>query len=373
MEDALATYVHVSIRLDGERVAHVQVDSASTLNEVLRRVDELGVPTPVADASDWSCSSLVLPFDGTTCGEAPLLTVSQGELTMQSLGWFPSGVLELRTGNASAAPTAATSASKPSELFEAVARRHDAAPSLDVGSPASRVVTTADREKASRKRLAAAAQIDKLRGRKATATNTKLWRMVAKQHATGSSSVRAEDRFYLVVDGDPALYFYCSPLVTAGRALDQILALVPSDLEHPVLVADGVQLDAATPISDQVEAFAVVAVRPRRSALSVVEHKEEAQQLQEQGQGVELDESPPFPIVVKFGGKSHVLKSLSPDSTVADLKAAIQVATGVDSPTQKLVCKAAHLLEGGLDRQLKDTALVPNSTIVLMRRRKDRR
>ena len=220
---APATRCSISVRQGGKRVALMELDPSTTLRECLQQLPStVDAPTLVDDA--WRGP---VPRDGSTCGAAVPLRPDQINETLQALGWFPSGVLELGNTAPAARPTATPSV-PPSALFAAVASRHDAADALTGNSISGKIRTSQADAAEDAKRDAAAARIDAQRANAATKRDAKtanlVWQMMAKRHASGRSTLREEDRVYLVLERSNRAARYCffSAADTWGRARDAL-------------------------------------------------------------------------------------------------------------------------------------------------------
>ena len=92
----------------------------------------------------------------------------------------------------------------PSALFAAVASRHDAADALTGNGISGKIRTSQADAAEDAKRDAAAARIDAQRAKASTKRDAKtanlVWQMMAKRHASGRSTLREEDRVYLVLE-----------------------------------------------------------------------------------------------------------------------------------------------------------------------------
>ena len=220
---APATRCSISVRQGGKRVALMELDPSTTLRECLQQLPAtVDAPALVDDA--WRGP---VPRDGSTCGAAVPLRPDQINETLQALGWFPSGVLELGDTAPAARPTATPSV-PPSALFAAVASRHDAADALTGNSISGKIRTSQADAAEDAKRDAAAARIDAQRAKASTKRDAKtanlVWQMMAKRHASGRSTLREEDRVYLVLErrGRAARYCFFSAQDTWGRARDAL-------------------------------------------------------------------------------------------------------------------------------------------------------
>ena len=187
------------MRQGGKRVALMELDPSTTLRECLQQLPAtVDAPALVDDA--WRGP---LPRDGSTCGAAVPLRPDQINETLQALGWFPSGVLELGDTAPAARPTSTPSV-PPSALFAAVASRHDAADALTGNGISGKIRTSQADAAEDAKRDAAAARIDAQRAKASTKRDAKtanlVWQMMAKRHASGRSTLREEDRVYLVLE-----------------------------------------------------------------------------------------------------------------------------------------------------------------------------
>jgi hypothetical protein len=220
---APATRCSISVRQGGKRVAFMELDPSTTLRECLQQLPAtVDAPALVDDA--WRGPT---PRDGSTCGAAVPLRPDQINETLQALGWFPSGVLELGDTAPAARPTATPSV-PPSALFAAVASRHDAADALTGNGISGKIRTSQADAAEDAKRDAAAARIDAQRAKAATKRDAKtaslVWQMMAKRHASGRSTLREEDRIYLVLERSNRAARYCffSAQDTWGRARDAL-------------------------------------------------------------------------------------------------------------------------------------------------------
>ncbi len=221
---APATRCSISVRQGGKRVALMELDPSTTLRECLQQLPAtVDAPALVDDA--WRGP---LPRDGSTCGAAVPLRPDQAGATLQALGWFPSGVLELGDTAPAARPTSSATTAPPSALFAAVASRHDAADALTGAGVAGKIRTSQADAAEDAKRDAAAARIDAQRAKASTKRDAKtanlVWQMMAKRHASGRSTLREEDRVYLVLErpGRAARYCFFSAQDTWGRARDAL-------------------------------------------------------------------------------------------------------------------------------------------------------
>jgi hypothetical protein len=220
---APATRCSISVRQGGKRVALMELDPSTTLRECLQQLPAaVDAPALVDDA--WRGP---LPRDGSTCGAAVPLRPDQINETLQALGWFPSGVLELGDAPVAERPTATPSV-PPSALFAAVASRHDAADALTGNSISGKIRTSQADAAEDAKRDAAASRIDAQRAKAATKRDAKtaslVWQMMAKRHASGRSTLREEDRVYLVLERPSRAARYCffAAQDTWGRARDAL-------------------------------------------------------------------------------------------------------------------------------------------------------
>ena len=222
-DSAPATRCSISVRQGGKRVAFMELDPSTTLRECLQQLpSDVDAPALVDDA--WRGPT---PRDGSTCGAAVPLRPDQINETLQALGWFPSGVLELGDAPVAERPTA-TPAVPPSALFAAVASRHDAADALTGNGISGKIRTSQADAAEDAKRDAAAARIDTQRAKASTKRDAKtaslVWQMMAKRHASGRSTLREEDRVYLVLERSNRAARYCffSAQDTWGRARDAL-------------------------------------------------------------------------------------------------------------------------------------------------------
>ena len=202
---APATRCSVSVRQGGRRVAFMELDPSTTLRECLQQLPS-DVDAPALVDNKWHGP---LPRDGSSCGAAVPLRPDQINETLQALGWFPSGVLELGDAPVAERPTATPSV-PPSALFAAVASRHDAADALTGNGISGKIRTS---------------QADAAEDAKRDAKTANLvWQMMAKRHASGRSTLREEDRVYLVLERPDRAARYCffSAQDTWGRARDAL-------------------------------------------------------------------------------------------------------------------------------------------------------
>ncbi|CAH0379885.1 unnamed protein product [Pelagomonas calceolata] len=223
-DSAPATRCSISVRQGGKRVALMELDPSTTLRECLQQLPAtVDAPALVDDA--WRGP---LPRDGSTCGAAVPLRPDQINETLQALGWFPSGVLELGDTAPAARPTSSAATAPPSALFAAVASRHDAADALTGNGISGKIRTSQADAAEDARRDAAAARIDAQRATAATKRDAKtaslVWQMMAKRHACGRSTLREEDRVYLVLERPSRAARYCffSAQDTWGRARDAL-------------------------------------------------------------------------------------------------------------------------------------------------------
>mmetsp|Transcript_5100 Transcript_5100/g.15103 ORF Transcript_5100/g.15103 Transcript_5100/m.15103 type:complete len:97 (-) Transcript_5100:81-371(-) len=87
----------MSIRAAGQRVAVLELDPSTTLTELIRALPP-GVARPEPTAGGWT-----VPLrDGSACGPSVPVEPGAASETLQALGWWPSGVLEI--GDAAARP-----------------------------------------------------------------------------------------------------------------------------------------------------------------------------------------------------------------------------------------------------------------------------
>ena len=392
---APASLCTIAVRVADERRALLTLDPATTLAELLALLPGEGIEAPVATATSWAAGGPV-PLDGSSCGPPKALRVADAASTLQTLGWFPSGVLVVEAAATAAdaggsASSAAPAKAPPSSLFAAVATRHDAAPALDAGTTRARVRTSAVDASADAARDAKARKTDAARRKAAGARDPKtaatLWRMMAKRHAVGRDGLREEDRHYLVVDrGDsPALYCFFSRQDTLGRATEAVAALLRVSPAAAALARAG---DGATfRATDTL--FALDGALPSFSCVSLVrggggaaaapaaegaaEGVAEASGVAEAAAPTAASPSSPSPpppagaydLVVKYDKRDHTIAHLTPASTVAELKAAAAAATGVEPAAMKLIFKGDLARDDA--KKLGDTALKPGAKILLMK------
>lgn len=372
MESAPSSCATVTLWLGEARLVQLSMNTAALLREVLEAPEvaalDLALPAAAADGT-WAPDRL-RPYDGSSCGEAVLLGVEALDKTLQALGWFPSGVLVLRPESPTPARTERRPNTQPppSALFEAVARRHEHLPALNAGQGGLRIATTAAKaprlSEAAAKADAARIKAERAKDKK---TATQLWHMLARRAATGRESIREEDRYYLVVEGNPTQYVFFPKSASAAKALEGINSLLDTCGHF------NVALDPLLPLSDQLPPFAVVRLVDRAPEVetdAAVVRREAAAPPDEESAPDPTDDAA-LPIVVKFGGGEHRLVDLGSESTVGDLRASIARATGLEPARQTLVCKAAHLLDDPT-RPLARTNLHPNARIILMTKKQRR-
>ena len=366
---APATRCSISVRQGGKRVAFMELDPSTTLRECLQQLPAaVDAPALVDDA--WRGP---VPRDGSTCGAAVPLRPDQINETLQALGWFPSGVLELGEAPLAARPTATPSV-PPSALFAAVASRHDAADALTGNSISGKIRTSQADAAEDAKRDAAAARIDAQRAKASTKRDAKtanlVWQMMAKRHACGRSTLREEDRVYLVLERSNRAARYCffSAQDTWGRARDALGAagaLARSDgatasandalgalrargwLENFGVVRF---VDAPLAMADPVAA-AIAAPAPPAAPPAAIDDTQ----------------APPAPpagaYVVSYEGKEHRIAGVT---TVGELRDAAAKACGL--ATCRLVYKGD--LTKDPSQKLDDTKLRPGAKCLVMRARR---
>lgn len=364
----------VTIWLEDTRQLQLCVNAATTLREVM------ALPEVRAVFQRNGSEPPLLAFDGSLCGEAVPLTAEKFDSTLQSLGWFPSGVLVLRRRcTVDEITSVQYDKAPPSVLLRNVTSRHDEMPALDVGRGGLNLATTAAAAKIAEKRDVAFAKVDSSRLKSARArdkrTATLLWHMLAKRCALGRASLREEDRFYFVVDrGEQttAMYVFFAMSTLAGHALADICSYLGVEAACKRLRSDQLYLDNLRRIADQIHQFDIVRVVDAPAATELTEKAEEeslaaaaplipSEAPHHQSSQNKFD----MVLVVKFGPSEYHITGLTPASTVSELKHAIAVSTGLNPAKQKLVCKAAHLLDDPA-RPLAQTGLQPNSRIILM-------
>ena len=372
-DSAPATRCSISVRQGGKRVALMELDPSTTLRECLQQLPaDVDAPALVDDA--WRGP---LPRDGSTCGAAVPLRPDQADATLQALGWCPSGVLELGDTAQAARPTSSAATAPPSALFAAVASRHDAADALTGNSISGKIRTSQADAAEDAKRDAAAARIDAQRATAATKRDAKtaslVWQMMAKRHASGRSTLREEDRVYVVLERPSRAARYCffSAQDTWGRARDALGsngALARSDgatasandtlgalrargwLENFAIVrfVDNAPVPASEPVA---AATAAPAAPPSPGAAAPID----------------AAPAPPAPpadaYVVSFEGKELRIAGVA---TVGDLRDAAAKACGV--ATCRLVYKGD--LTKDPSQELSKTKLRPGSKCLVMRARR---
>lgn len=365
----------ITIWVEDKRQLQVCVNAATTLREVM------ALPEVDAVVHLDGSESPLLAFDGSLCGEALPLAAEKFDSTLQSLGWFPSGVLVLRRQCVvdESSSSAHYKNAPPSTLLRNVMTRHDEMPALDAGRGGLRVATTSAAAEIAKKRDAAFAKVDASRIKSARAkdkrTATLLWHMLAKRCALGRASLLEEDRFYLVVDrGEQtaAMYVFFAVSTRAGHALADICSHLGVDSDCKRLRSDELYLDNMCRLADQIQQFAIVRVVDASTAIELTAKAtqesviESAPLSPSEGPQHDVDQNKSdVGLVVKFGASEYHITGLTPASTVGELKDAIAISTGLNPAKQKLVCKSAHLLDDPA-RPLAQTDLRPNSKIIVM-------
>ena len=369
---APATRCSVSVRQGGKRVAFMELDPSTTLRECLQQLPS-GVDAPALVDNKWRGPT---PRDGSTCGAAVPLRPDQINETLQSLGWFPSGVLELGDAPVAERPTA-TPAVPPSALFAAVASRHDAADPLTGNSISGKIRTSQADAAEDAKRDAAAARIDAQRAKASTKRDAKtaslVWQMMAKRHASGRSTLREEDRVYLVLERSDRAARYCffSAQDTWGRARDALGAA------GALARSDGATASAndtlgALRARGWLENFAIVRFvdASATSAATAAPSAPSAAAPPSPGAaGTPADATPAPPAppsdayVVSFEGKNHNITGVT---TVAELRDEAAKACGL--ATCRLVYKGD--LTKDPSKPLGETKLRPGAKCLVMRARR---
>ena len=367
---APATRCSVSVRQGGKRVAFMELDPSTTLRECLQQLpSDVDVPKLVDDA--WRGPT---PRDGSTCGAAVPLRPDQINETLQSLGWFPSGVLELGEAPVAERPTATPSV-PPSALFAAVASRHDAADALTGNGISGKIRTSQADAAEDAKRDAAAARIDAQRQKASTKRDAKtaslVWQMMAKRHASGRSTLREEDRVYLVLERPSRAARYCffSAQDTWGRARDALGAA------GALARSDGATASAndtlgALRARGWLENFGVVRfVDAVPGASPAAPAAPPAAAPPSPGAAAPIDDTPAPPAppsdayVVSFEGKNHNITGVT---TVGELRDEASKACGL--ATCRLVYKGDLTKDPSLN--LGDTKLRPGAKCLVMRARR---
>ena len=368
---APATRCSVSVRQGGRRVAFMELDPSTTLRECLQQLpSDVDAPALVDDA--WRGP---IPRDGSTCGAAVPLRPDQINETLQALGWFPSGVLELGDAPVAERPTATPSA-PPSALFAAVASRHDAADALTGNGISGKIRTSQADAAEDAKRDAAAARIDAQRAKASTKRDAKtaslVWQMMAKRHASGRSTLREEDRVYLVLERSNRAARYCffSAQDTWGRARDALGsngALARSD----GATASANDTLGALRARGWLENFGVVRFvdAPVMTASEPVIAAPAAPPAAAPPSPGAIDDTPAPPAppagayVVSFEGKNHNITGVT---TVGELRDEAAKACGL--ATCRLVYKGDLTRDPSL--LLKETKLRPGAKCLVMRARR---
>jgi len=379
-ESAPATRCSISVRQGGRRVAFLKLDPATTLRELLTQLPaEVDAPALVDEA--W-CGPV--PRDGSTCGAATLLAPNRIDATLQALGWFPSGVLELGENDAVARPAATPAASKPSALFAAVAARHDDADALTGNGIAGKVRTSQADADEDATRDAAAARIDAQRIKASTKRDAKtanlVWQMMAKRHASGRPTLREEDRVYVVLARDDRVARYCffSAQDTWGRARDALGGTGTLARADGAMASSNATLGALR-ASGWLEDFAVVrfveGVAPSvdggafsvAGALNATAPPPAASSSSSAGTPADAAPPPAPPAgayVVTFEGRAHHL-ALASSATVGELRDAAAGVCGL--PTCRLVYKGD--LTKDPSKRLGETKLRSGAKVLVMRAR----
>jgi len=305
---------------------------------------------------------------------------SQLPVTLAALGWFPAGVVELREHERKTSREQAESSSfKASTLFNEVARRFDDFAPTDAGAPRFRAKRSDDT--VLRQRATVFAKVDAARKRSKSRAGETVWHLLAKRHAVGPTHLRDEDRFHLVLEGEPSFYCFFGTSTSVAVAVDAIKR--DAERQGDVLVVGSTELPMAASFADLhrdglLTPFDVVDVKFLRGGhvddSSAPPKKEEEAPRQGGGatpppppsqDAAPACSAPSLPLVVKFQNEAYPVGGLDPAvATVADLRAAIAKLTGLDATAQKLVCKD-RLADP--DCLLKDTKLAPGTTIVVLR------
>lgn len=382
-ESAPATRCSIAVRQGGKRVAFLNLDPATTLRELLAQLPA-GVDAPALVDEAWRGP---VPRDGSTCGAATLLAPDRIDVTLQALGWFPSGVLKLGENDAVARPAATPAASKPSALFAAVASRHDDADALAGNGIAGKVRTSQAEVAEDAARDAAAARIDAQRLKASTKRDAKtanlVWQIMAKRHASGRPALREEDRVYVVLARDDRVARYCffSAHDTWGRARDALGGTGTLGRADGARASSNDTLGALR-ASGWLENFAVVrfvdgGASDYVASVSTATAAPPAAQSSTAGAysaanvangGAPDAAPPPAPpagaYVVTFEGRAHHL-ALASSATVGELRDAAAGACGL--PTCRLVYKGD--LTKDPSKRLGETKLRPGAKVLVMRAR----
>ena len=370
MREAPSTFSAVTIWCGEEKVAQDLVDPSTTLREFLTKQTVLGSLDPetlrVSLFEDYGI------YDASYARK--LLGPSELDMTLEALGWFPSGVIELRS-EAKREPTRTTF--KASTLFNAVDRRFDDARPTDSGNPHFRAKKSGDTVMKSRGTVFA--KVDAKRKAASSQTATKVWQILAKRHSMGQPNIRDDDRFHLVVVDEVDLGFYCF----FGRATSVSAAV--EGLKRWDLLGD-VLISCETPLpmtatfahlerSGLLHPFAIVQFKSRTDLTTTeaptTTTKDEAmppppkEEVMVEEEEEEEETSKCFPVEIKFEEKVYSIRTVSEATgTVGDLREAIAKETGVPGSSQKLLCRD-RLTDS--ECLLKDTKLRPGTTIVLVR------
>jgi len=372
---APATWCSVSIWRGGARSV-VTVDPSTTLEELLAK-EKLSL----GDVYDVSYAPRPLEE-------------RQLPLTLEALGWFPSGVIEVREEEEDVEEEDARGPSsfKASTLFEQVKHRFDDAPPTDEGRPRFRVKRGDDARgisaAASKKKETGFRRVDDQRKRAKSKAGETVWHMLAKKHAVGAAGVRDEDRFHLVVDAkekeDASFYCFFGRATSVAAAVDAIKRDARRDGDVLVVGRTNEALPMTASFADlerngTLRPFDVVDVKGRRPLqlrdplmsppaavpAAAAAPAETTTPLPEPSEDDDEGPRSSFTVVVKFEARAVTLEGLDPAvSTVADLQRAIAEATGLAPEGQKLVCKAKLADDSSL---LHDAGLRSGASIVVLR------